>query len=76
MVGCKVTMPTENHMPIKIFSAPGDFRDDFANAEDQFNESEKEVGPNITDIRTTVNHIPGRENNAYVLTIVVHYERG
>lgn len=63
-------------MPIKIFSAPGDFRDDFAKVEEQFNEWEKEAGPKITDIRTTVNTIAGRENNAYVLTLVVHYERG
>jgi hypothetical protein len=63
-------------MPLKIFSAPGDHRDDFQQVEDQFNQWEKETEPTVNHIQTTMHDVSSSQTlgNA-VLTVVVHYDR-
>jgi hypothetical protein len=62
-------------MPIKIFSAPGDHRDDFQNVEKQVNEWSERTQPNIIDLHCCVNQMPEkRDLGGYLLTVVVRYE--
>ena len=62
-------------MPIKIFAAPGDQRDDFKHVEQQVNTWIAETVPRIVSLHPMVNEIPGRrEHGAYMLTLVVYYE--
>jgi hypothetical protein len=63
-------------MPIKIFSAPGDHRDDFAKVEAQVNEWEAEAKPHIIGMHCTMHEAAGmRDAGGFVLTIVIQYER-
>jgi len=62
-------------MPIKIFAAPGDHRDDFQSLERQVNDWIAQSRPRIVDMRTTVNPLAEkRENSGFMMTLVVHYE--
>ncbi len=64
-------------MPIKIFSAPGDHRDDFTHVETQFNEWEAEKQPNIVSLHTTADPLPTqRDVGSFMLTLVVYYQAG
>jgi len=61
-------------MPIKIFSTPGDHRDDFVHLETQFNEWETETQPTVISMHTTANKLPTqRDVGSFMLTLVVHY---
>ncbi|MGB0714790.1 MAG: hypothetical protein ACPGXK_02875 [Phycisphaerae bacterium] len=63
-------------MPIKIFSATGDHRDDFCNVETQFNDWEKHEKPRIQEINTTVCELTSkRETSSYIMTLVVRFEQ-
>ena len=62
-------------MPIKIFAAPGDHRDDFQVLERQVNEWIAKERPRVVDLRTTVNPIgEKREHGGFMMTLVAHYE--
>ena len=73
-------------MPIKIFVAPGDHRDDFEHVENQFNTWEAEKKPNVTSLHTDVvvtsvkRHELGqtmtaeREVGQFMMSLVVYYE--
>ena len=62
-------------MPIKIFAAPGDQRNDFEHVETQANTWMKETGPKIVSMHTTVNQLPTvRETSQFMMTLLVHYE--
>ena len=64
-------------MPIKIFAAPGDHRNDFDQIELQANAWIEETRPNIISIHPTVNKLPTtRETSQFMMTLVVHYEKG
>lgn len=63
-------------MPIKIFAATGDHRDDFRMVQDQYNEWETEENPRVVEISTEVCELPTkRENSAFMLTLVARYEK-
>ena len=63
-------------MPIKIFSAPGDHRDDFAHVETQANEWIAAERPRIVHTAIAVNEMPGkRESGQFILTLVIHYDQ-
>ena len=62
-------------MPIKIFAAPGDHRDDFRQVESQANEWIAETHPKVCGTNIAVNELPGkRESGQYMLTLVVLHE--
>ncbi len=62
-------------MPIKIFAAPGDYRDDFAHVEEQTNAWIAEKHPKINDMQASVVCLPvKRESGQFMLTLVVRYE--
>ena len=62
-------------MPIKIFSAPGDHRDDFKQVEEQVNTWIAESSPRVISVNPTVNNLQQkREHGNYMLTLVVHYD--
>ena len=62
-------------MPIKIFAAPGDQRDDFAHVEEQANTWIEQNRPHIISVNTTVNDMPTkREAGAFMMSLVIHYE--
>ena len=62
-------------MPIKIFAAPGDHRDDFAHVQEQVNQWIDQAHPRIVSIHTTVNEMPGkRETGSFLMSLVAHYE--
>ena len=64
-------------MPIKIFAASGDHRNDFDQIELQANTWIEETQPNIISVHPTVNKLPTtRETSQFVMTLVVHYEKG
>ncbi len=64
-------------MPIKIFSAPGDHRDDFGHVERQVNEWITAEHPKVRDIRVAVNELGiKRDVGQFMMTLVVHYEQG
>lgn len=62
-------------MPIRIFCAPGDHRNDFKPVEDQVNRWISEVHPQIVHLQTSVNAMPGDARlGEFMMTIVVHYD--
>ncbi len=62
-------------MPIKIFAASGDHRDDFKQVEQQVNTWIAETRPRIVSLHPMVNELPGkRDHGAYMMTLVAHYE--
>ncbi|MFQ5462188.1 MAG: hypothetical protein ACE5E5_06120 [Phycisphaerae bacterium] len=62
-------------MPIKIFSTPGDHRDDFVHLETQFNEWEAQMQPTVISMHSTANPLPTqRDVGSFMLTLVVHYQ--
>ena len=62
-------------MPIKIFSAPGDHRDDFVMVETQVNDWISEKNPKILELTPAVNQLQEkRDASAFMLTVVIHYE--
>ena len=62
-------------MPIKIFAAPGDHRNDFEAVEIQVNDWIKQNKPDVRDIRCTVNAMPEKRNlGDFLLTVIVLYE--
>lgn len=64
-------------MPIKIFAAPGDHRDDFQPVEQQANDWMEENRPRIVSMHTTVSLIPTASGaGSFMMTLLVHYERG
>ena len=64
-------------MPIKIFAAPGDHRDDFEQIEQQANEWMEESGARVVSMQTTVSLMPtARDVGSFMMTLLVHYERG
>ncbi len=63
-------------MPIKIFAAPGDHRNDFDQVELQANAWIEDTRPNIISLHSTVNKLPTtRETSQFMMTLVVHYEK-
>ena len=63
-------------MPIKIFVAPGDHRDDFNQVETQANEWIATHHPKIISTNIAVNEMPGkRDSKGYMLTLVIRYEQ-
>ena len=62
-------------MPVKIFSVPGDHRDDFAVLESQMNDWIAESQPKIINMHCVTNTLPQkRDVGLFVLTVLVHYE--
>ncbi len=62
-------------MPIKVFAAPGDHRNDFEAVENQVNEWIEQNKPDVRDIRCTVNAMPEkRDLGDYMLTVIVLYQ--
>ena len=62
-------------MPIKVFAAPGDQRNDFEQVEKQANEWMASAKPTIQAIQTTVNQMPSaRESNQFMMTLVFLYD--
>jgi hypothetical protein len=63
-------------MPIKIFVAPGDHRDDFGHVESQANEWLAQTNAKIIGTSIAVNELPGKRDNAgFMLSLVIHYEQ-
>lgn len=63
-------------MPIKIFAAPGDHRDDFREVEKQVNQWEASDAISILQISTCVTPMQGaRDVGPFLLTITVPYEK-
>jgi hypothetical protein len=62
-------------VPIKIFSAPGDHRDDFQSVESQINDWMAAKNPSVINMYCQVTPTTHkRETGGYMLTIVVHFE--
>ncbi len=62
-------------MPIKIFAAPGDHRNDFEAVEAQTNTWMAETKPQVQSIHPLVNPMPSsRDSNQFMMTVVVHYD--
>lgn len=62
-------------MPIKVFAAPGDQRNDFEQIEKQANEWMASAKPTIQAMQTTVNQMPSaRESNQFMMTLVLLYD--
>ena len=65
----------EDEMPIKIFAAPGDHRNDFEQVEIQANEWMASAKPTVQAMQTTVNLMPGaKESNQFMMTLVLRYD--
>jgi len=63
-------------VPIKIFAAPGDHRDDFREVEKQVNQWEASDAISILQISTCVTPMPEhRDVGPFLLTVTVHYEK-
>ncbi len=63
-------------MPIKIFAAPGDHRNDFEAVETQTNTWLAETNPRVLSIHPLVNQMPSsRDSNQFMMTMVVHYDK-
>lgn len=63
-------------MPIKVFAAPGGYRDDFSSVEQQVNEWLASEQPDGVSLHCMVNEMHERPDLApFMLTIVVQYER-
>jgi|GEM_PF-1812846 len=62
-------------MPIKIFAAPGDHRNDFEQVEKQANEWMTASKPSVRAMDTTVNPMPSaRESNHFMMTLTFLYD--
>ena len=62
-------------MPIKIFAAPGDHRNDFSQVEQQFNEWVEQHRPQVLSIHPLVNEMTGKQDiGAYMMTLVAHFD--
>ncbi|RMF77065.1 MAG: hypothetical protein D6744_11780 [Planctomycetota bacterium] len=62
-------------MPIKIISAPGDHRDDFAMVETQVNDWIEHAAPKVLSITPVVNPLPEkRDASTFMMTVLIHYE--
>jgi hypothetical protein len=62
-------------MPIKVFSAPGDHRDDFETIETQVNNWIESAKPNVVDMRLDVTPLPERrDSKTFMMTIVLRYD--
>ena len=62
-------------MPIKIFAAPGDHRNDFEQVEMQSNEWMAASNPAVRAMTTTVNQMPSaRESNHFMMTLTILYD--
>ena len=63
-------------MPVKIFAAPGDHRNNFEQIEAQANTWMEETRPGILSMHTTVNQLPTtRDTSPFMMTLLVHYEK-
>lgn len=63
-------------MPIKVFAAPGDHRDDFREVEKQVNQWEASDAISILQISSSVTPMPGtRDVGPFLLTVTVLYEK-
>ena len=61
-------------MPIKIFAAPGDHKNDFASVEEQVNSWMTQSNHRILGIQSTVNAMPSQYSvGDFMMTVVVHY---
>ena len=62
-------------MPIKIFAAPGDHRNDFSSVEDQVNAWMHENGARLQDLQFEVTAMPERrEGQQFMMTVLIRYE--
>lgn len=62
-------------MPIKIFAAPGDHRNDFTSVEKQVNAWIAQTDPRVLAIQSMVNAMPAQQTlGDFMLTVVVHFE--
>lgn len=62
-------------MPIKIFSAPGDQRDDFESIEAQVNDWMESAKPTVADMQLDITPLPERrDSKTFMMTIVLRYE--
>lgn len=63
-------------MPVKIFAAPGDHRNDFREVEKQVNQWESTESVRILGITACVTPVQGqREVGPFLLTLTVLYEK-
>lgn len=62
-------------MPIKIFAAPGDTRNDFEQVEMQANQWMDEKKPQVISMHMTVNQMPGtpRDSGSFMMTLLVYH---
>ncbi len=61
-------------MRFKIFSGPGDHRDDFAAVEEQMNAWSEAQHPDVVDVRCNVTPINDQQNKGrYMMTVLVTY---
>ncbi len=62
-------------MPVKIFAAPGDHRNDFEQIEVQTNEWLERDQPKVISMHMTVNQLPTtRDHGSFMMTLLVHHE--
>lgn len=61
-------------MRVKIFSAPGDHRDDFRQVEDQTNEWLAESKPNVLAMHCSVTPVHDRKDMGFIMTVLIQYE--
>jgi len=62
-------------MPIKIFSAPGDHRDNFEVVETQINDWIESAKPSVRDMQLDVTPLPERrDSKTFMMTIVLRYD--
>ncbi len=62
-------------MPIKIFAAPGNHRNDFQAVEEQVNDWIEQAKPRVLSVHPLVNAMPGKGDlGEFMLTLVAHYE--
>ncbi len=62
-------------MPIKVFSAPGDHRDDFEVVEDQVNAWLHENEARLQDMMMDITPLPqSRDSKSFMMTIVIRYD--
>ena len=62
-------------MPIKIFAAPGDHKNDFESVEEQVNAWIARNAHRVVSIQSHVNAMPSQHRvGDFIMTVVVHYE--
>lgn len=62
-------------MPIKIFAAPGDHRNNFESLEDQVNQWMATKGPKVLSMHSSVTEMKDRKDiGSFMLTMVIHYD--